>query len=194
MAKSIENQIRVLQHTINTAFENYEIWWVYKSVDTRPKYEEAMNYYLAFFSASIHAHFTAMITAIYRLYETRKETCSFPNLLRELEAEGKFSEEIHSEVKNTIETIVKPIWIKVGIIRNSQFAHKSINEDYLDTFQQANIRYKDFRTIIELSKELLNKISSEYSNLILDLTASSNETMILLLDDINSCLQQRKQT
>ena len=90
----IKNHIKNLQDTIITAYHNYEIWWIYKSKDTRPIYLDVMNKYLAFFSTSIHAHFVAMIVALYRLYETRKDTINIPGLIK-LIKEGGYLREVH---------------------------------------------------------------------------------------------------
>jgi len=42
MAVDIEKYIDELRHTVTVAGLNYEIWWVYKSKDTRPHYLDAM--------------------------------------------------------------------------------------------------------------------------------------------------------
>ena len=70
MQKKIDIYLKGIQDTIVAAEHNHDIWWIYKSRDTRPKFIDAMNTYLAFFQTSIHAHFIAVIIALYRLYQT----------------------------------------------------------------------------------------------------------------------------
>jgi hypothetical protein len=65
--QQINDHLDDLRHTISVAEINYQIWWIYKGRDTRPKYVETMNEYLEFFQASIHAHFVACLVALYRL-------------------------------------------------------------------------------------------------------------------------------
>ena len=68
------------------------IWWIYKSKDTRPKYIDTMIDYVSFFETSIHAHFVAMILALYRLYETRRGTIKIPRLMQYLEHDNYLSD------------------------------------------------------------------------------------------------------
>ena len=51
MSTDINSYIKELCHTITVAELNYEIWWVYKSKDTRPVYVDAMNRYGLFFGS-----------------------------------------------------------------------------------------------------------------------------------------------
>jgi len=78
----IDRYIEELRDTVRVAWLNYEIWWVYKSTDTRPEYVDTMNRYPLFFQTSIHAHFVALLVALYRLYETRDDTYNIPTLLK----------------------------------------------------------------------------------------------------------------
>jgi hypothetical protein len=50
-----------------------------------------MNRYHLFFSTSIHSHFVALIVALYRLYEKRRDTYNIPRLTDLLEKEGRVS-------------------------------------------------------------------------------------------------------
>ncbi len=91
MTADIGSYISELRHTVTVAGLNYEIWWVYKSKDTRPKYEKTLNQYSLFFSTSIHAHFVAVLLALYRLYETRKDTYNIPQLLITAKSGSQFT-------------------------------------------------------------------------------------------------------
>ncbi len=92
MSTDIDHYISELRHTTTVAGLNYEIWWVYKSKDTRPVYVEAMNRYGLFFQTSIHAHFVALLVALYRLYETRDDTFNIPSLLKILKDDARLSD------------------------------------------------------------------------------------------------------
>src|SRR3989337_990975 len=71
-------QLKELQDTTTTASLNYEIWWIFRGSETRPKYVDVMNHYRLYFHAAIGAHFVAMLVALYRLYETRPDTHNIP--------------------------------------------------------------------------------------------------------------------
>ncbi len=81
MNSTCDEYIGELRHTVSVAVLNYDIWWVYKSDRTRPQYVDTMNRYRIFFTTSLHAHFVALIVALYRLYEKRRDTHNIPGLI-----------------------------------------------------------------------------------------------------------------
>src|SRR5712692_2198242 len=94
MPTDINNYISELRHTVTVAALNYDIWRVYTNPDDRSQYLDTMNRYRLFFTTSIHAHFVAMLVALYRLYETRTDTYNVPSLLRVVREEKSFDEPI----------------------------------------------------------------------------------------------------
>jgi hypothetical protein len=90
MSFNADEYISDLQQTVIAAGLNYEVWWTYKSEDTRPEFVDAMNSYTVFFQTSIHAHFVALLVALYRLYETRADTFNVPSLLGLLRSHSTF--------------------------------------------------------------------------------------------------------
>jgi hypothetical protein len=82
MSFDADKYVAELHHTVTVAALNYEVWWMYSSEDTRPEFVDAMNRYTIFFQTSIHAHFVALLVALYRLYETREDTYNIPSLLQ----------------------------------------------------------------------------------------------------------------
>lgn len=159
--EKIESYIKDIRDTIIAATYNHDIWWIYKSKDTRPKYNDVMNNYLAFFQTSIHAHFVAMIIALYRLFETRRDTINFTQLIRMLDKNNQLSKSAKSKIDVLLEK-AKPIWIKVGIIRSEVFAHSSDERNTEESFQKADIKYRQFRDLIDLSENIANIITQDY--------------------------------
>lgn len=161
MQSKIDLYIKGIQDTIVAAEHNHEIWWIYKSRDTRPKYIYIMNAYLSFFQTSIHAHFVAMLIALYRLYETRRDTISFPQLLKLLGSDHSLSDDAINRVHELMQE-AKPIWIKIGIIRSEVFAHLNNQRDIEESFKKADLKYRYFKDLIELSKTIINVITHDY--------------------------------
>lgn len=87
MPTDLSSHVDALRHSANVATLNYDIWWVYKSKEYRPVYVGTMNQYLGFFDTSLHAHFVALLVALYPMYETRKDTFNIPRLLKILDKE-----------------------------------------------------------------------------------------------------------
>jgi hypothetical protein len=121
-----------------------------------------MNRYLSFFKTSIHAHFVAMIIALYRLYETRHDTINIPQLIGLLEHHYPLSKAAVNRI-NGMMGQAKPIWIKVDIIRSEIFAHLTNERNIGETFKKADIKYGQFKELIELSKKITNAIGQDYN-------------------------------
>lgn len=111
----IGSYITELRNTVTVAGLNHEIWWVLKSKDTRPKYVKTLNRYSLFFSTAIHAHFVATLVALYRLYETRRDTYNIPQLLRLAKTDSRFTPDEIAEF-GALYARAKPLWAKVCVL------------------------------------------------------------------------------
>src|SRR5688500_17192801 len=98
MCDDVERYVRELREAVNTAWLNYEIWWVYEGADTRPHLLDTMNRYTLFFQTSSDAHFVALLVALYRLYETREDTYNIPTFLRLLKEKNAVPTETIKEL------------------------------------------------------------------------------------------------
>lgn len=159
MNEKIEQYIQDLANTIYAAESNYEMWLFYK--DSKKHFEVNPNEYPLFFKTSIHAHFVAMIIALYRLFENRKkrDTVNFNGLIKLLKEDCSFPEKELSRFVSEIKE-AKVFWKKVSILRNKLFAHKANSLNYIQIFKEANITPNQLRDLIKDSKTLLNEISS----------------------------------
>lgn len=151
--------ISELRHSVTTASLNYDIWRVYNGEETRPKYIGVMNRYNLFFHTSLHAHFVALLIALYRIYETRKDTCNIPTLLQHLRDQEKIDPE-EIECFYEIYDKAKPLWIKVSVLRNMAFGHRSNALTTAEIFQKAKVTPNELRNLVDLTKELLNAVST----------------------------------
>lgn len=150
--------IRELQDAAISAGLNYEIWWLLKSRDTRPKYIQVMNEYVGYFRVAIQAHFVAMLIALYRIFETRKETHNFPRLLDRLEADTVLSADVIIALRSKY-ALLKPLWVKVSILRNEAFGHRTLELDTEAVFVKAGITGDELKQLVEQTQELLNELT-----------------------------------
>jgi len=182
MKDKILQNVKELQNALTIAGLNYEIWWTYKEKERRKRFINTLNAYPLFFQTSIHAHFVAMIIALYKLFETRKDTVNFLQLIKLFKNEGSFSQEDFQKFESEIKQI-KPLWIKVSILRNKLFGHKSNALENKNIWEKANVTPDEFKTLIEDSKRILNEMTSTWnrSSHVFNLSATKN-TMDLLKD------------
>ena len=173
-----------LQHRVTVAWRNYEVWWIYKGQHTRPKFIEAMNQYSLFFETSIHAHFVALLMALYQMYETRPDTFNIPSLLSELESNDKFDAATVAKLK-MMHDAAKPVWVKVSILRNKAFGHRSMHTTTEKAFKEAGLTPNDLRSLIEQTRDLLNIASYVWDRSDLPFDLSAGEDLTRLLTDIS---------
>lgn len=183
MSHIVPKSIYELRQAATHAALNYEIWWVYKSSDTRPKFVKTMNRYTIFFQTAIHAHFVAMIIALYRIYENRKDTHNFERLLSDLVTEFDAEEADTKCYRDRFETL-KPTWIKIAKLRNDAFGHRSADLTIKDVFQKVAVTPDEFRDFIRKTEELLNDVSHRYMKSTHQFNTGAREQALRLLEDL----------
>jgi len=157
---SLANYVDDLRHTVALAGMNFDVWWTYKQRRDRARFVDVLNDYPLFFQTSLHAHFVAMIDALYRLYETRTDTFNFPQLLRRIEKEKAIKARPLAAIRSRLRA-AKSAWVKVSVLRNNAFGHRANNQSVTDVFGVAKITPNELRGLIRRSKEIVNAISVE---------------------------------
>lgn len=189
MSITIDNYINELYHTATVAGLNYEIWWTYKSKDTRPGYVDVMNKYALFFQTSIHAHFVALLVALYRLYETRDDTFNIPSLLKMLRDESRLPDATIDFLEDIYRNEARPLWIKVNILRNKAFGHRSATHTVEEVFKEAGVTPNELRDLLEVTKKLLNKLTYSCSKCVHAFNLGARDVTLRLLDDLKKMHQ-----
>ena len=184
MSPDIDRYISELRHTITVAGLNYEIWWIYKSNNTRPGNIEAMNRYRLFFQTSIHAHFVALLVALYRLYETRNDTFNIPSLLKILREEARLPEATLNVLEKIYKEKAKPLWIKVNILRNKAFGHQSVAHTVEEVFEEAEVTPNELRDLVEATKKLLNELTHALDKSVHAFNLEARKDTLRLLEDL----------
>jgi hypothetical protein len=180
-----DTTIRELQDAATAAGLNYEIWWAFKSSDTRPKYIDVMNRYLGYFWVAIHAHFVAMLIALYRIYETRPDTHNFPKLLDRLEANGALTADVIASLRSQYQQL-KPLWVKVSILRNEAFAHRPIELDTGAVFAKAGVTRNELKALVEQTKSMLNELTRELKDSAHAFNLNATRDTIRMLEALKS--------
>jgi hypothetical protein len=177
--------IKELQDAATAAGLNYEIWWVFKSSDTRPKYIDVLNGYLGYFSVAIHAHFVATLVALYRIYETRGDTHNFPTLLDRLEAGAALDASVVSSLRAQY-LALKPLWVKVSILRNDVFGHRSLKLDIDAAFAKAGITGNELKDLVDRTKAMLNELTGVLRDSMHAFNLTATRDTIRMLEDLKA--------
>jgi hypothetical protein len=190
MTNEIEKHVKELQHAIVVAKLNYEIWWVYKEKNSRKRFVDVLNNYPLYFQTSLHAHFVAMVIALYRLYETRKDTMNLPRLVKLLR---KYSTLSIDEIKSMESDIgrIRPLWQKVSILRNDMFGHRSNKHDDDDVWKKTSVTPNQFKKLIDDSEDILNRVTHVWARRTHAFNLSATGDAQRLLEDLKR-LNERK--
>ncbi len=190
MKNKILQNIKELQHALTVAGLNHEIWWIYKEKQSRKRFLDVLNTYPLFFQTSLHAHFVAMIISLYRLFETRRDTVNMPQLIKLFKKEGTFPQDELTRLDSEIEQI-KPIWVKVSVLRNKLFGHRSNALGIDDIWEEANITPNQFKKLIADSKRILNDMTSIWDRSSHAFNLSATEDTLELLEDLKRLKESR---
>ena len=177
--------VEELRQTMIGAGLSYDVWRVYTNPPDRREYLATMNRYALFFAISIHAHFVAMLVALYRVYETRDDTYNIPALLRHVHTEKILPEPVIANLQEKYQA-AKPLWKKVSILRNNAFAHKTVDPTTDEIFKKANVMPDELRDLIEATKVLLNEISHASKQDVHAFNLNARHDTIALLQDLKS--------
>ena len=190
MKREIQRYITELRDTVTVAGLNYEIWWIYKEKNSRKKYVDTMNGYTMFFQTSIHAHFVALLVALYRLYEKRSDTINIPGLLKLFGKNDYISKEALNDIRK-LHQEAHNLWIKVSILRNEVFGHRSIKYGVAKVFKRAGVTPNELTDLIQKTRVLLNKITHEWDRDTHAFNLEASHDTINLLDDLTKLRQLR---
>lgn len=194
-AKSIPlaTYVDELRHTVVVAMQNFDIWWVYKQRQDRTRYINVLNAYPAFFQTSLHAHFVALIVALYRLYETRNDTFNLTELMKRVESETAISPQSLSAIKRKIAAARKQ-WVKVCILRNEAFGHRAHSRSVSEVFKKAGVTPNELRGLIHRTKNIMNAISCELDNSTHTFNLRATADTRRILNDLKELKKMRSNT
>ena len=133
--KNVEKELSEISDTLITAYQNWEIWWLYKN--QRPKYVGVMNKYLFFFSNSLYAHWITTIMSIWCLIDDKN--ISLISFYKQLRNENILDEKSKKEIDKKLDGIAYIIK-GIKIIRHNVVAHISNKIDSDEAFEKANLK------------------------------------------------------
>ena len=191
MPDKVKLYVQELQHSVQVAALNFDVWWVYKSKDTRPQYVETMNRYGLFFQTSIHAHFVALLVALYRIYETREDTYNIPSLIKTIKKNASLSTSALSAIQSIYDE-ARPLWKKVSILRNKAFGHRSKAHTVDEVFAEAGVSADELKRLVALTKDLLNEITHALYDSMHAFNLDATHATLRMLSDLKNLRDEKK--
>ncbi len=158
MPLSVNEQIKYLGDTISSAQWHFDVWEALEEARANSQNVSVLNKYLEFFRATGTANFESYIISCYQLFETRRDTVSFPQLKRELKTALNFDVDSDPEAVKT-QASLRPIWQKICKLRNESVGHLTIDKPIARVYVEADIKPEQIRLFIDGVKELINNIT-----------------------------------
>ena len=148
-----------------------------------------LHEYPEFFNNSLQAHFLVIVVELYKLFETRKNTVNFPRLISVMRQHKLLDKKLLGEVESLL-VALKPIWVKISVLRSELFAHTSFSGLQQKGFQKANVTPKQIKDLIEGAKRLLNLISKGVDKNTYLFEQQATTATVRVLDALNKNIRQ----
>ena len=136
------------------------------------------NRNVRFFGGVESALFNSTIVLLYTLYETRIDTINFRQLLKQLRVSIP-SADLESYTERL--RVIKPTWIRVGVLRNEQVGHQALDRSRTSSNSAATLKYSDVDALLEHARKLLFDISSRHFDTHIDFMENSQNAVNQLL-------------
>ncbi len=179
----LEQKLDILAQIVLRARTFFDLWWIYESSQTRPKYLPAMNRYSEFFRFDSHAHEVAYTTYFCQIFEDHSKTLNIPNVMKEAKTKGLSADYITVAEKALKESL--PIWKKLVILRSNLFAHRSASLSYSQVFKKASITPNEIKRLAELALEAINSLRAALGQRDYEFGILPREHLKELLKEIN---------
>jgi len=160
--RKFEADLNRVKDAIVAASEHYNIWYIYKNKDDRPKYVKVMNRYLGFFRPSISAQFTAILLTLSKILgkNTKNNRISMYSLVGSAQKHSLIKPSKLQEIRNQLCETAEMVK-NLQVLRNNVFAHLG-NLDTEKAFARAGISPNDLKKLIDSSISILRSIYYAY--------------------------------
>ena len=113
-----------------------------------------------------------------------------PQLVKQLRKSNTIPTEDLKKIDSDIGKL-KPLWIKVSVIRNKMFGHRTNTKDHDGIWEEANVTPNQFKQLIDDSKNILNDLTSLWNRSGHAFNLSATEDTVDLLEDLKQLREKR---
>ncbi len=155
--EKFKNDLNELFPIIQDAHYSYQIWWILICKEGRKEYLETYLQFKEFFEPVARANLTAMIIALFKLYEEKDNRLSIPKLLRTAKALRLVNPCINKKFRQKMSE-AKKIWGKICILRHNFLAHHNYFLTKKEIYKLAKITPNQIKRLIDLSVKIFNTL------------------------------------
>jgi hypothetical protein len=178
-------EIRQSLHTTLTQAEiDYDMWLAMRNARNDPDIVLMLNRrYGRFYMSAENAFFNSLVTILYAVFESRKDTVSFWSLRKTLpsNADPLILKDIDERFLS-----IKLIWRRISIIRNEVVGHQTLSRDREESNDAAGLRLKDLQSMVLLCQELLILIAHQFHGTDVKFNLKGTESFEKLVTDLRA--------
>ena len=156
--QSLTEQLPDILDELRETQQFFSVWRAFTNVANHVTFEPTMKQYPLFFDSVVRAHLSALIVALYRIYDGDPRSRS----LRQLYEGAKSLNILEGQViekTSRLDSEIGDIWKKVCILRSNVFGHRSARLSPEKAFDKAGLSPDELAAMIKLSQRLFNWIS-----------------------------------
>ncbi|WAC49314.1 hypothetical protein OVA03_05235 [Asticcacaulis sp. SL142] len=172
---NLNERFRSAVITLNVANAAFDIWWFYKSAETRD-FNFAQKF-PDFFRFDEENNFRSLIVSLYSLYDKRRDANSIKSIIRDLPAN------INLDISNKIDHLSGKLQ-KIEHLRHNVIAHRNSSASYNAIYKKAKITPNDIKHVIDNTLEILSLIALEINEPEPIISTSIKEELRLLMSQI----------
>lgn len=150
--------IEEIRRVIADALLQSSAFLTYYDADVLDHLAISRRRYPTFMRASEDAHLGHAVVLLYSLQETRHDTANFSQLRRLIESEASAPVPPNPKLEDILAK-AKPLWVKVGIVRNQVFGHRSAERSRDECFEIAKITPNNLADLARLYEDAINTVS-----------------------------------
>jgi len=180
LRKDLETFFGVLED----ATETFNIWQAcQQSHGDKETVEMSNNAYPGLLVWIERALLSNSINSLCFLNEKRNDTLNFGTLLSRFK--DSLSGVSYSELSSKVAEL-KPVWVKLAILRNEIFAHRTNQRAIADSFDKASISPTEIESYIKTAQFIVQRLGIVRFGVTYHFTPESNATMTKLIQDLRS--------
>jgi len=182
--KDLQKELETLFGVLEDATETFNIWQACQQAHGDAKTVEMFNgVYPGLFVWIEHSLLANSVNCLCFLNEKRPDTLNFGTLLSRFK--DSLSETSYRELASKVAEL-KPVWVKLAVLRNEIFAHRTNNCAIADSFSRASISPTEIEAYIKNAQFIVRRLGVVRFGVTYHFTSSSGPTMAKLIQDLRS--------
>lgn len=136
---------------------SHAIWYELVNPENRSKYDVVIRDHEDFFASTAQAHFQAITIIAYQLFDKKKGTTSFPNVILSLKPDDTaLAEKLRKMIERDW-----PVLVRLFDVRGNVYAHRNAALRPEDVFARARISPGIMTTVLSLVEKIVSMLSEK---------------------------------